>query len=1693
MLDSLPSPNLDSSTAPAPDQVPSRPAQTKRLSIQAQPSSVASPVDLSGGDCLVIPSAYPTTCELDASGPYSDYSCANMSPDRAASASSSLPFAPSIGSNAARTSHPTAGGVPRTIPYTTSLDEYTLSGQKAVDNPGGHIRFVDYHLEGTSTDALLAASSASNTTLLARIPVSKLGPFLTVVSARKVLAQHGVHVTKALKKEKLLEALSAHVCVGCSSFLTELCVVPSSAKLKVLRNERARKAKKVASDSSTPCHFVQTEDTFHPFPPAPVTKELEEAIVARACKRLRPEAFQEKGCAVCGMLTPFSNLTPLKSVKNHLNVLESAGCTRKERKSDKDKVKELSGPVIDYTCNSICNDCRSYIRKGAVPRYALAKGLWIGSVPPELRELRYIERILVAKVRHSVCWAKVSSGMRKMKANVVSFESPMPKIYSILPPPREDVEEVLAIMFTGPNKPTTETFSRTPFLVRRNHVARALRWLILNHCDYSNVELSQENLASYPENVPPVLVEYVKKGTNKSGADTSVWDVDEEDGTEEGECSFTVHGVTSSDIDTVSLDAVKARALHHLNNEGKFLNIGQGEKVSIWQNPQLYPQMFPWLFPYGLGGVGALEGLSSRMHKHRLLMYHDKRFQNEPNFPFVSFSHEQMMLTSTHGHISVDKPRFPEMANRLLSLDPLVLKTVTTRLINGERVKPQTEMEKNCWKVFHDLDCVMGKVEGSITTKKNMRAEVWSLVASCGSPSWYFTMSPADVRHPLCLYYAGDDTTYQPNISPYKDRLRAICRNPVAAARFFHYMVEVFIKDILGVGTDLGGAFGDVQAYYGTVEQQGRLTLHLHMIIWIKGSLSPQAMRQRILCDSAWQEAVVRWLESSHCGEFATGTHAEVTIRETNASQKPGHLDPTTEFPLPPPTGVCGLPRRLQPKRTNLETVPSVRLTDNPKPQEAADHVEVSPQDRHIASTVTSSRTHEFHDDKMDCSPPSDRACDVPRQGMILPKYGGPSDLRSVNPRPLAPCELTGANNGSYAFIPSCSTLEATHANQIDSSRQLDTTPSGVSSSSDIISGPSKALDDNVRGDDLDSCCCGHCTERSNWWEYFLTRFDGVLLRSNVHSCDRNINKDGTTNANQTYISCRDNKYKKCRARFPRPVHEETKVDASTGALVMKKGEPWINFVTRTASVVLGCNTDTTSLLSGTSVKAVIVYVTDYITKPGLKTHVMFDAIQTIISKNTELITGDLKAKERARQLMTRIINLISAKMELGAPMISLYLLGNPDHYTGHTFKPLFWRMYAIEAARPYQQEDVGDGEDKVVLMKKDGQYCEISFVFDYIYRPAQVSSLCVYEFIQRCSRRAIPKKSKGNSKLPKNTFAFDPRHPLAQTHSLHVRTESVETVVPNFLGLPLPRSDVGDREDYALTMLTLFQPWRSGRDLRGDTQCWADAFDASVFLPQFERIMSNFNLKYECLDARDDYRAQLANTPDFPLNNFASLLGSNYDAEEDVDISSDWAFDQRAADQHLDEPTTMSSWDKERLKATFAISAILHGLGWDRASVGSSELDYLAGRQRARFMPPVYWKNELLRMKQLALESRVAPSQETCVNVNVKTVPPSDRVFVADKKYLLRKTAPQTAEDANYLHDTTRLFELNYEQDKAFRIVANHSTDPYAERLNMYIGGMGGTGKSRVLEALKHFFSLRKETYKLIVVAPTGSVHHGF
>ena len=368
-----------------------------------------------------------------------------------------------------------------------------------------------------------------------------------------------------------------------------------------------------------------------------------------------------------------------------------------------------------------------------------------------------------------------------------------------------------------------------------------------------------------------------------------------------------------------------------------------------------------------------------------------------------------------------------------------------------------------------------------------------------------------------------------------------------------------------------------------------------------------------------------------------------------------------------------------------------------------------------------------------------------------------------------------------------------------------------------------------------------------------------------------------TVDKYQPVTGCLSNKWGKCKAHFPRKTFEHTEVNPDSGALNIKKGESMLNTVTAEVTYLIRSNTDVTSLLSGTAIKAVVAYVSDYISKPALKTYLIFEAVKSVFDRNSEMLGGSLDQKEKARRLLTQIVNNLTSKMEIGGPMASMYLLKNPDHYTNHKFRTFYWPNFVRAARYAWNSDSEECTEDLLVLLKINGKIVSRTLVQDYIFRPVEYSQVSLYDWIRLSHIEKCPKKIQQNSfqdvdetesddgndvdsNDENNRVAFHrflKEHPLHHSH--HVRLlEDVHEWVPNFVGGAIPRSDRGDREYYCSTMLTLFKSWRTGKDLKLEDQSWDDAFGTHMFNTRQLDIMKYFNVRYECLDARDDYAAQM-------------------------------------------------------------------------------------------------------------------------------------------------------------------------------------------------------------------------------------------
>ena len=111
-------------------------------------------------------------------------------------------------------------------------------------------------------------------------------------------------------------------------------------------------------------------------------------------------------------------------------------------------------------------------------------------------------------------------------------------------------------------------------------------------------------------------------------------------------------------------------------------------------------------------------------------------------------------------------------------------------------------------------------------------------------PSLWITINPCDLHDPIAQVFTGENTDldeFDTRLGPSKEKQAAnIAMDPYAAAKFFHFLIKTILRTLIGVETvqqhvkSHKGIFGCMSAFFGLVESQGRGSLHLHMLIWLK-------------------------------------------------------------------------------------------------------------------------------------------------------------------------------------------------------------------------------------------------------------------------------------------------------------------------------------------------------------------------------------------------------------------------------------------------------------------------------------------------------------------------------------------------------------------------------------------------------------------------------------------------------------------------------------------------------------------------------------------------------------------------------------------------------------------------------------------------------------------------------------------
>jgi hypothetical protein len=268
-------------------------------------------------------------------------------------------------------------------------------------------------------------------------------------------------------------------------------------------------------------------------------------------------------------------------------------------------------------------------------------------------------------------------------------------------------------------------------------------------------------------------------------------------------------------------------------------------------NPNHLMCAYPTLFPYGIGGImDPLRKikLTYRNHVVHLLSLNSDHFSTNNSFSFVAFNIIQRAEARSKIHLLIKKTDFKIFSKELKSITLKELDNMAYNYIKHHTFDQNSIINR----LFQKVQSASACVQGSRASLKHRRNDLRGYMIFFGLPTFFITISPADVHNPLILFIGGIKINLD-SIGLDKSIFRSdfVRNNPFLQAIFFNMVIETFLEFMIGYSDDIiknQGILGITEAYYGPVEGQQRGALHDHFMFWLFNNLNPEEYKIKLQC-----------------------------------------------------------------------------------------------------------------------------------------------------------------------------------------------------------------------------------------------------------------------------------------------------------------------------------------------------------------------------------------------------------------------------------------------------------------------------------------------------------------------------------------------------------------------------------------------------------------------------------------------------------------------------------------------------------------------------------------------------------------------------------------------------------------------------------------------------------------------------
>ena len=582
-----------------------------------------------------------------------------------------------------------------------------------------------------------------------------------------------------------------------------------------------------------------------------------------------------------------------------------------------------------------------------------------------------------------------------------------------------------------------------------------------------------------------------------------------------------------------------------------------------------------------------------------------------------------------------------------------------------------------------------------------------------------------------------------------------------------------------------------------------------------------------------------------------------------------------------------------------------------------------------------------------------------------------------------------------------------------------------------------------------------------------------------------------------------------CRFLFPRPLVPESMV-TEEGYIRMERNHQFVNKYNPVIASATGYNHDVNFTASSPKVLAAIYYMTNYATKAQvdrgqlvLAAAVLKKAQETAEAAAVE--SGGLAAPELdMSKFALKAYNRFTRDVEVGAPAVAHFLLGQPSAYIPGADKTItinfYWVKTNIRKALnglldEASDEDVAESANQYVNF--DGRSRHTTIYENYERRGARLAHLCFYEYAAQIFVQTF-KGAKNRALL----FPFDPSHPLHATH-VQVSVGSVKSLKTpslcgSFTSMSENDTDILDatlrtQDEIHQVLLGLFYPWNGFQVLRSGhleslraapyKNTWLWNFVVSLIPPYLVQLSENVVLLRRSKEAADQDRKERG----IEFDDYLEAIDHDvYTRDEEVNVDMDFAM-LRPTESNL-------------LQAALAFP----GISTDSlSSLRFTRNPQLLG---AHFTPAALvktWSRELKTFKDKGWSDPDDADADADANVSSQfdTGGPEAALVpvlgystgsIASLQYLQASFQAEPSIESLMALITTQ-YPLNQKQRMIvralnLRILLPVRISSVRDQFLLYLGGIGGVGKTHLIKAFIFGLSIIRKYDDVLLTASTGA-----